>query len=108
MGKRRKTAVRALEAAIDMLQRKRAEGLQDTHALVALEVVRLQRMGLRAKLKDIGDRLGIRYTTVSRVSFELAERYGLVEYEDDKKDRRIKYLVVRDEKRVEQLIQARA
>lgn len=61
-----------------------------------------KRNGTKARLMVISGRLGIPYTTIARAAFELTEK-GLADYEAVKGDRRSKYLVITNPKRVEKL-----
>lgn len=94
----------SLDATIRMFCRLSASKMHHTHVLVALEALRLQRGGKKPRLKDISDRTGLPYTSVSRLAYDLVDRFQVASYEDEKKDRRVRYLVISDAKRLEKLV----
>lgn len=94
----------SLDAAIEMFCRVSASRMQTSHILVALEALRQQRSGNKARLQEIADRTGLSYTSVSRLAFDLVDRFKVAKYEADKKDRRVRYLIIAHEKRIEKLV----
>lgn len=99
----KRNGANGLDVMIEMLQRVAAAGLHTSHLLVALEALRLQKKGQKPRFHAISDRLGIPYSSVSRVAYELIEK-GFADFEAVDGDRRSKYFVITNSKRLEKIV----
>lgn len=104
MAKKNDKAAKHLDAKIKMLRRLQVHDFTLTHILIALEVLKHQRSGGKVRLVDIAESLGIPFTTLSRAAWDLVTKHGLIKYEADPRDRRSKFVVVSDARRLEQLV----
>lgn len=99
----KRSGAKILDARIQMFCRLSAAKMQTTHVLVALSALQIQRAGEKPRLQEISNRTGLPYTSVSRLAFDLVSRFKVAAYENHENDRRIRYLVIQDEKRIEKL-----